>query len=154
MNFQITVSHDPDQVINNFSSHILTEAKKSVLCRGLQFALPPQTLEYADYMVSFELLYRDIKTTNLNTLQNETIKSKLLDTAFSSFKKNKPKNNLSEIELQALNSLLQNKDIIIQKADKGNTIVVIDKDAYKKKMKAIISDRTNFEKLDFKKKSI
>ena len=37
------------------------------------------------------------------------------------------KNNLSEIELQALNSLLQNKDITIQKADKGNTIVVIDK---------------------------
>ena len=143
------VSHDPEQVILNFSSHILTEAEKSVLFRGLQFALPPQTLEYADYMVSFELIYRDIKTINLNTLQNKTIKSTLLDTAFSSFdtfKKNKPKyNNLSEIELQALNSLLQNKDITIQKADKGSTIVVIDKDAYKKKMKAIISDGSKFE---------
>ena len=44
------------------------------------------------------------------------IKSKLLDTAFSSFdtfRKNKPKNNLSETELQALNSLLQNNNIII-----------------------------------------
>ena len=61
------VSHDPEQVIHNFSSHILTEAEKPVLCRALQFALPPKTLEYADYMVSFELLYRDIKTTNLNT---------------------------------------------------------------------------------------
>ena len=83
-------------------------------------------------MVSFELLYRNIKTTNLNTLQNETIKSKLLDTVFSlfdTFQKTKLKNNLSKIELQALNSLLQNKDIIIQKADKANTIVVIDKDA-------------------------
>ena len=51
-----------------------------------------------DYMVSFELLYEDIKTANLNTLQNETINSKLLDTAFSlfgTFKKNKPKSNLS-----------------------------------------------------------
>ena len=67
------------------SSHILTEAKNSVLCRGLQFALPPTSLEYADYMVSFELLYRDIETTNLNVLQNENIKSKFLDTAFSSF---------------------------------------------------------------------
>ena len=63
-------------------------------------------------------------------------------------KKKKPKNKLSEIELQALNSLLQNKDIIIQKADKGNTIVVIDKDAYKKEMKAIISGSSKFEKLD------
>ena len=63
-------------------------------------------------------------------------------------KKSKPKNKLSEIELQALSSLLQNKDIIIQKADKGNTIVVIDKDAYKKEMKAIISGSSKFEKLD------
>ena len=89
------VSHDPEQVIHNFSSHFLNEVEKSVLCRGLHFALPPKTLEYADYMVSFELLYRDIKTTNLNTIQNETIKTKLLDTAFSSFdtfkKKTKPK---------------------------------------------------------------
>ena len=145
------VSHGPEQVIHNFSSHILTEAEKSVLCRGLLFALPPKTLENADYMVSFELLYQDIKTANLNTLQNETIKPKMLDTAvslFDTFKKNKPQNNLSKIELQALNSLLQNKDIVTQKADKGNTIVVIDTDAYKKKMKAIISDRSKFEKLD------
>ena len=87
------VSHDPEQVIHSFSSHSLTEAEKSVLCRGLQFAIPPKTLEYADYMVSFELLYRDIKTTNLNTFQNETMKSKLLDTAFSLFDtfKKKPK---------------------------------------------------------------
>ena len=79
-----------------------------------------------------------------------SIKSKLLDPAFSSFdtsKRNKPKNNLTEIESQALNSLLQNKDIIIQKADKGNTIVT-DKDTYKKKTKAIISDRFKFVKLD------
>ena len=48
------------EVIHNFLSHILTESKKSILCRSLQFALRPKTLEYADYMVSFELLYRDI----------------------------------------------------------------------------------------------
>ena len=51
------VSHDPEQVIYNFSSHILTEAEKSVFYRGVLFVLPPKTLEYADYMVSFELLY-------------------------------------------------------------------------------------------------
>ena len=39
------VSHDPEQVIHNFSSHILTEAEKFVLCRGLQFAVPSKTLE-------------------------------------------------------------------------------------------------------------
>ena len=100
------------------------EVEKSVLCKDLQFALPPKNLEYADYMVSFELLFRDINTTNLSNIQNETIKSKLRDIAFSSFNsfnKNKPKNNLTEAELHALNSLKQNNDIIIQKADKDKT---------------------------------
>ena len=120
------VSHDPEKVIYNFSKHNLTEVEKFVLCKGLQLALPSRNLEYADYMVSFELLFRDITTTNLSNIQNETIKSKLRDTAFSSltsFDKNKPKNNLTKAELHALNSLKQNNDIIIQKADKGNTVV-------------------------------
>ena len=59
-------------------------------------------------------------------------------TAFSSFKKEetfkkkKNKSNLSETELNAFSFLLQNKNNIIQNTDKGNTIVVIDNDAYKK----------------------
>lgn len=70
-------------------------------------------------MVSFEVLFRNIETTILNTLENEPIKLKLLDTAFSLFdaiKKNKTKSNLSETELGALNYLISNKDIIIEKA--------------------------------------
>ena len=121
------------------------------MCKGLQFALPPRSLEYADYMVSFELLFRDITTTNLSNIQNETIKSNLRDTAFSSltsFDKNKPKNNLTKTELHAINSLKQNNDIIIQKADKGDTVVIIDKGAYKTKMKSLFSDSSKFKKLD------
>ena len=74
-----------------------------------------------------------------------------MDTVFSSidtFKNCKRKTNLRETELHTLNSLLQNKDVIIHKANKDNTIVVIDKDDYKKKMKAIIWDRSKFENLN------
>ena len=118
--------------------------------RGLQVVLAVKTLEYVNYMVSFESLFRDIKTTNLNTLQNETVKFKLLHTASSldTFKNNNHKSNLSETELRALNYLTQSNDVIIQKADKANSVVAIDKNAYKKKMNAIISARSKFEKLD------
>ena len=79
------------------------------------------------------------KKESLNTLQNETIKSKFSGTAFYSFekentfRKKKPRSILSEIELNALNFLLQNKNNIIQNTDKDNNIIVIDNDAYKKK---------------------
>ena len=87
-------------------------------------------------MASFDLLFRDITTTNLSNIQNETIKSKLRDTEFSSvnsFDKNKPKNNLTKAELHALNSLKQNNDIIIQKADKAILLSLLTKMPIKRK---------------------
>ena len=48
-----SVSHDPDKVIYNFSSHKLTEVEKSVLSKGLQFTLAPKRLEYADLYATF-----------------------------------------------------------------------------------------------------
>ena len=79
-----SVSHGPERIIYNFSSHKLTELEKSVLSKGLQFALPPKRLEYADYMLPFELMFCDFKTNDLTTSQNSSIKSKVLDTAFTS----------------------------------------------------------------------
>lgn len=38
----------PEKVIYDFSNHKLTEAEKSVLCKGLQFAVPPKKLKYVD----------------------------------------------------------------------------------------------------------
>ena len=121
--------------------------EKSVLSKGLQFALPPKMLEYADYMLPFELLFRDIKTNDLTASQSSSIKSKLLDTAFTSynfFERKRPVSNLSEAELNALENLTKNKNLVIQKADKGNTVVIINKNVYKTKIK----DPTKFKKLE------
>ena len=53
-------SHDPDKVIFNFSGHVLDNTEKSSLSKGLNFAIPPKNLNYADFMLTFELLYRDM----------------------------------------------------------------------------------------------
>ena len=63
-------SHDPDEVIFNYSSHVLTESEKSLLCKGLKFAIPSKTLEYADYLLPFELLYRDIHNLDITNEEN------------------------------------------------------------------------------------
>ena len=62
-------SHDPDKVIYNFSDYNLTESEKSVFCKGLEFAIPPSKLEHADFMLPFELLFRDIKKSDLSIPQ-------------------------------------------------------------------------------------
>ena len=52
-------SHDPEKVISNLFSHTLSDSEKSLLCTGLRFALPPKKIDYEDFLVQFELLYRD-----------------------------------------------------------------------------------------------
>ena len=79
------------------------------------------------------------------------MKSKILDTAFSSFdsfNKNKMRSNLSKEELKALHNLRKQKHLVIQKADKGNTVVITEKNAYINKMKEIVSDTTKFEQIN------
>ena len=136
-------SHDPDKVIFNFLDYKLTEREKSVLCKGLEFAISPNKLDYADFMLPFELLFRDIKNTDLSILQTKAVKSKILDTAFSSFdsfNNNKVRSNLSKEELKALHNLCKQKHLVVQKADKGNTAVITEKIAYINKMKEMVSD--------------
>ena len=53
--------HNPDKIIINHSSDQLSHIEKNVLAKGLNFALPPKKLNYADYLIPSELLLRDIK---------------------------------------------------------------------------------------------
>lgn len=68
----------------------------------MSFTILPKGLAYADCMVPFEILFRETRSVDFETLQNCLIKSKLLDP---------PENNLSEVELDALKSLNQNKTL-------------------------------------------
>ena len=49
-------SHNPDRVIFNFQSHVLNTTEKSLLSKGLSSAIPPKNINYADYVIPFELL--------------------------------------------------------------------------------------------------
>ena len=105
-------------------------------------------------MLPFELLFRNIKNTDLSisqTKSNINAKSKVLNTAissFDSFNNNKMRSNLSKEELKALHNLRKQKHLVIQKADKGNTVVITEKNAYINKMKEIVSDTTKFEQVN------
>ena len=77
--------HEPEKVIFNFSSHELSDAEKSLLCKRLNFAIPPKRLDYADQMLCYELLFRDINKNEMSNEDKEFIKSRLEDSALTSF---------------------------------------------------------------------
>ena len=71
------------------------------------------------------------------------------DCAFTSYRdasKNADK-NLSKDEQIALSTLIKNKDLVIEKVDKGNTVVILNKKDYNLKMRKILNDISKFHKL-------
>ena len=51
------------------------------------------------------------------------------------------------MEFIALKNLTECKDLVIQKADKGNTVVIIDHIKYLKNIKSLLSDSSRFNRL-------
>ena len=151
------LQHDPEKVIYDYSSYDLTQTEISLLLKGLNFSLPPQKLKFENHLLPFELLYRDV----INDERKDDdalvhLKSKIKDVGLSSFrlynKKGHRFENLTEDEYEAFLNLKSNKNIIIQKADKGNSVVVIDRLKYVRKMEELLSHRSKFVKIEFNSK--
>ena len=145
----INNSHDPNDVIHKYSSHELHQFEKSFLSKGLKFPVPPSKVGYADYLVPFECLYRDIKNFEMSTESRDFLKARTKDAAissFNSFNEGHP-HNLSKEEINALKSLASKIDLVIQKSDKGNSVVLIVKNVYVSRVESLLSDTSKFQKI-------
>ena len=105
----------------NFSQHSLTKLEKSLLTRGLNFALPRKNLYYADLILPFELLFRDIDLNEISSYKKIVIRSRLRDCALTFFRYsgNINENNLSTEEHLALKDLMKKRSIAIRNAVKA-----------------------------------
>ena len=61
--------------------------------------------------------------------------------------------NLSKEEFIALQNLFINKDLIIQKSDKGNSVAIVQRQDYLKKMN-ILSEQKKFSKVGLKDETL
>ena len=78
------------------------------------------------------------------------LKNKLRDNCFSSLKSysfDKVEKNLSEAESIALKSLVERKDLVLQKEDKGNTIATTDRTKYLEGIQSLLLDSSKFMQL-------
>ena len=79
------------------------------------------------------------------------VKTKTKETTLSSYRQYKsPQQNLSKGELETLASLRKNKDFVIQKSDKRNSVIIVEKETYIKRMENLLSDQRKFERVTLK----
>ena len=56
-----------------------------------------------------------------------------------------PNRNISKEESKALHELKKDRSRVIMKADKGNCLVVLDREEYDSKMESLLADRNTYE---------
>ena len=126
-------------VSTNLSSLELSEIQKNVLCRGLNFGVPLK-LRKEEIKAEFELCWNQVK--DLPAVSEERLeecKSSLgsLVHKFVNSKVDRAGFPLDKEHLAALKDLSKNPDIVISKSDKGNGVVILDKEDCLAKMHMI-----------------
>ena len=90
----------------------ISDAEKKLLAKGLNFCLTTKQFNYADYYVHFELFNRNICNLEVLSEDEDFVKTR---------------NSIIFI-LTAPTILSKNKYILIQKSDKGKSVVIVDKE--------------------------
>jgi len=139
---------DKNKVIFNFSNRILSDEQKEVLSLGLDYCMPPSTISHNQFFLCFEKLCHTIKnceiykerwnhiTNNISTVAHDTYKK---------FKHHIKSNHDPHPFLTPLQTLKDDKNIIITKPDKGRGVVILNKDDYHNKLKTIVNDTSKFK---------
>ena len=140
------VSFKASEVIHNLSSYSLSPDEEDILKNGLQFSLPPLQLQKSDVFASYELIHRFLKSDLKHANDAGQLKGELSHlTNFYVYNYKPSKSVLKKHGI--LKRLRGNDNIMISKMDKGNGLVILDKDVYNQAMYKLLSDTTKFKKL-------
>ena len=139
---------EPDSVIFNRSSRILTDVEKETLALGLKYCFSPPKINFVKYFSAFEQLYCNISQHSIYRCFPDAInyfRTSFKAIALQKFYSFKPRISQDQKNrVETCRGLAQDKSIVITKPDKGNGVVILDKHDYVSKMNTILSDPTKF----------
>ena len=120
--------------------------KKSALHLGLKFCIPWKTIKLKEICSDFEVLAGQLEHHKaLNELSKKTLNVKLVSAALEYKDKNNIQNQNIYYEFSRIaKQLINNSKLFISRPNKGNGVVLLNKDTYLDKMKNILSDKRKF----------
>ena len=110
--------------------------------------MQPVSLECLEYLVDFELFFRDTRSLETSHLDRELLKSRLTNLAFAFLKiydSSRRPNNPTNEEFQSLFKINKNKNVFIQKSVTGNYVVLIDTITYINVMTKFLDNSRQFK---------
>jgi len=151
LGLHIDNSSNPAAIVN-LTNLSLNEAEVKLLSKGLEFGIFPKFLNLIDVQAEFEALFQQVAPHLDNN--KEKIKFKgLLHSSYSDFTNNfffnkRTDKYFSKHDHDILTKFSKLKNIVISKADKGNTLVLMYKSDYNDKMYNILNDNSKFKKVN------
>jgi len=144
----------PKTIIHNLSDRVLTGNEEKILMLGLDFGLPIRKLNFFKYHLVFENLFSKLDNINIHKyVENprqffKTGLKSLVNKYFANFK---PHRNICPVfsreDFATLRNLSKDKSIYITRPDKGNGVVILNKNDYITKIMEIIGDYTKFREV-------
>ena len=131
--------------IVNLSNYPLYGTEKFVLSNGLNFCLPPKSINREEAFAEFEILYAQLaRQKPISSNELSALKAKLSDLAhtYCGTPVDLGDFNMHKEHFQAIKSLRGNEHFLITKPGKGSGVVILNKSDYITKMGCILSDKT------------
>ena len=145
---EIFLKRDRDSVIN-LSSAPIDESIKRIFNLGMNCHLRTKH-SVINKQIEIEKLFKQIKDAkskkNINISNEEILKCELKRFSYK-FHKDYNKDVLTKEEYQAVKQFNSNEEIIVRKADKSNTFVILDRQDFHEKLHSLVRDETIFTKL-------
>ena len=141
-------SRSPDCILN-LSSKELDVCEKNVLYLGLKHHILPKKIRDADIKVNIEKMMKSLVLHLGHPLDYDTKEE--VKCEVQSFVKSVRRTCSSQVNKsfhQSINKLSKDDSISICKVDKGNGVVILDKQDYLNKCYAILSDTSKFQRLE------
>ena len=122
----------------NLSSHDLSKEENKVLSLGFNFAVARKKFLPKDEIIAS--VEKGIK--KLSQPEIEVIRGKITNVLKTT---KTQQHNLTNDEVHALRNLASNKELVINKADKGNCTVLMDRVDYIEKMMMLLNDTSTYK---------
>ena len=131
---QQTNQHPEKKWVHNLTNHVLTEVQEKVLAHGPNFAVVANQPPTGKYIAQIERICQKMKQGEPEELRGQ-IKQILKNPP-------PPKPNISKEEAPAIKELRKDQDKVILTADKGVSMVVMEKKEYIKKSEELLNHST------------
>ena len=116
--------------------------------KGLKFGMPPLKANDIEVQTVFEMCYKNFKDLPIKKrlYSKECFKKKFSEYAYTYCQKfhSRKERNLTDEEVKGLPELKQDQNIVIVKVDKGNCVVILQKDYYIHELENLLSDTSRF----------